>query len=236
MAGDKQLFAPAPLRAIAMDLSGLDLRVLMCVAAHDRMSLVTGKGQGCRASNERMKEMIGCNFSRLCSTLTRLVDLALLQKEKLGRHTVYRVIYIDDDKLLFGNVSGRSIGCEAASGQAPMRCRAFGENDSFAPENGSQYIPLNGGRDSVETGEDNSSEDARFAARRSAKIEYADNTGAQLANLERRLNQGRSVAKVEWYRYLLSIIDQGEETFAGWATRLADKLELSELEIEAAWT
>lgn len=243
MAGDKHLFAPVPLRAMAQELSGLQLRVLICVAAHDRMSLVTGKGQGCRASNERMKAMVGCNFSRLCSTLTQLVELGLLEKEKLGRHTVYRVIYADDDRLLFGNVSRRSIGCQAANRDAPIGCRGFSENGEFRPENHSQYIPLNGGRDSVETGEENSSEDARFAARRSrrspnhktsginprpkaglSRAELADNPGGQMARLERALSIGAVVDRLAWYSYLEGVMDDDNPSNSGRATRLADRL------------
>jgi hypothetical protein len=241
MTGAKQLFAPVPLRAMALDLSGLQLRVLVCVAAHDRMSLVTGKGQGCRASNERMRQMVGCNFSRLCSTLTQLADLGLLEKDRLGRHTVYRVVYTEDDRLLFGNVWGRSIGCQEASQGEPIGCRDFPESDSFPPENGSQYIPLNGRNRFCETGEYNSSEEARLATRvvrevarglkntrpkaGRSKAARSKSFGERLAILERRMDEGAPMDRVAEYRWL------GEEAFDGddmalnnWAVRLSEKL------------
>lgn len=101
----KQLFAPVPLRAMAMDVSGLEMRILTCVAAHDRMSLVVGKGQGCSASNQRMQQMIGCSYAALCKSLSVLVDAGLLRRELRGRRTIYRVLYTADDMLLFSNAS-----------------------------------------------------------------------------------------------------------------------------------
>jgi hypothetical protein len=186
----KQLFAPVPLRAMALDLSGLDLRVLVCIAAHDRMSLATGKGQGCRASNERMSQMVGCHYARLCSTLSKLVGLGLLSREPMGRYTVYRVIYTDDDRLLFGNMTRRAdagssavrvgdalgltgcemasdpaaIGCQTASETAVICCQHTSETGENLPETPSQYIPLNGRNTFCETGEYNSSEEATPAA------------------------------------------------------------------------
>jgi hypothetical protein len=192
-AGDKQLFAPVPLRTMAMDLSGLQHRVLICVAAHDRMSLVTGKGQGCRASNERMATMVACNYARLCSCLSELSEgtprapgLGLLTKEKLGRHTVYRVVYSEEDRLLFGNVSGAAacadrlpsrnlspapIGCREASAEPLIGCRPNRENGENPPEIVQQYIPLNGGRDFDESREEISSEDARLTSRGGREFE-----------------------------------------------------------------
>jgi hypothetical protein len=244
-AADKQLFAPVPLRAMALDLSGLQLRVTICVASHDRLSLVTGKGQGCRASNERMAQMVGCNYSNLCSTLTSLVELEILQKEKLGRHTVYRVIYTDDDRLLFSNLSRPLIGCQAASDDPSIGCRDVPEYPDFPPENDSQYIPLNGGRDSVETGEENSSEDARLTSRREvdkilkglraekdsrpkgrlSRTEFAENVGGQMAWLERALNDGEPINKLDWYEWLGDhAVCHENRSLGGQAMRLAELL------------
>lgn len=264
MSGDKQLFAPVPLRAMAMDLSGLQLRVLICVAAHDRLSLVKGKGQGCRASNKRMSAMVGCHFSRLCSALSQLVDLDLLAREKPygdKRMTVYRVIYTDEDRLLFGNVSpaevkepengtiaegetheAGEIGCQTASDPAEIGCRDFPDFPGFPPEPHSQYIPLNGGRDSVETGEYNSSEEARFTARHAveelvgcgeqkrlkagrSRMRLAENVGAQLAMLERALNDGSNLNKLDWYDWIGEhAVCHENPALNGQAMRLADTL------------
>ena len=244
VAGEKQLFAPAPLRTIAMNLSGLQFRVLLCVCAHDRLSLVTGKGQGCRASNERMRRMIGCNYSRLCSTLTHLVELGLLERENLGRHTVYRVVYTEEDRLLFSNMTAPSIGCQTVSDVGSISCRHFPESGANAPKTPSQYIPLNGRNRFSETGEDSSSEDARFAARHALggiqdlgigggkirhkaglpKTEFADNAGGQLARLERAISAGEVIDRLAWYHRLEGIIGDEDPANSGRASRLADRL------------
>lgn len=212
MAGEKQLFAPLPIRAIAADLSGLQHSVLACVAAHDRLSLVTGKGQGCRASNERMRQMIGCSFARVCSTLTELVDLGFLQREKLGRHTVYRVIYTEEDRLLFGNVSSRSIGCRTGNETGVIGCQHTSETGGNPLETASQYISLNEGIDLEESREENSSEDARFAARGSPeKVKFSDNDGAQMARFERTFRSAPERFTEdqlrEWHEWLAKLTD-----------------------------
>ena len=150
------LFAPVPLRAMAVELSGLQMRVLTCVAAHDRMSLAKGKGQGCRASNDRMREMIGCSYGKLCASLNELVTEGLLQREKVGRHTIYRVIYNDDDVCLFGHTKGPAKGDHAVQSPEPTCDHRSSESRRNADENTPQYIPLNGGIDFVETKEINS--------------------------------------------------------------------------------
>jgi hypothetical protein len=242
MSADKRLFAPVPLRAMAFELSGLQMRVLACVAAHDRMSLATGKGQGCRASNDRMSVMVDCSFARICSTLSELVELGFLEREKLGRHTVYRVVYNDDDTLLFSNLSRPSIGCRTGSNDGSIGCRPRSSGGGKLPETPSQYIPLNGGIDSVETGEDNSSEEARFAARiipvpdlrarnsrRKAGVPKGSATATlakSLAVLERSITAGDPINRLAEYRWI------GDTAFVGdhpdhirqWAMRLADKL------------
>lgn len=150
------LFAPVPLRAMAVELSGLQMRVLTCVAAHDRMSLAKGKGQGCRASNDRMREMIGCSYGKLCASLNELVAAGLLQREKIGRHTIYRVIYNDDDVCLFGHTKGPAKGDRTVQSPEATCDHDYSETRRNPDENTPQDIPLNGGRDFVETRERNS--------------------------------------------------------------------------------
>jgi hypothetical protein len=223
VAGEKQLFGPLPLRAMAEDLSGLELRVMLCVACHDRMSLVTGKGQGCRASNERMRGMVGCSYGRLCTTLTKLTAGGYLRQEKLGRHTIYRVIYTDADRLLFGNLSRQSIGCRSVAETTVTGCQHTSEIGEIPPQTASQYIPLNGVRDSVETGKDNSSEDAHLAVRGLGKIEFEDNLGGQLARLERSLKAAEAVDCIAWSEWLTHIIENFDDNgLRSQAERLAD--------------
>lgn len=227
MASDKSLFAPVPLRAMASDLSGLQLRVLICVAAHDRMSLLTGKGQGCRASNERMSTMIGCSYARLCSTLSELTKAGYLQRESLGRHSVYRVIYTDDDRLLFGNVSQRKAPLDRLPSRGVTGCQHTSNNGAIPPETAEQYIPLNGGRYSVETGKENSSEEARLSSRAARQDEIEPTAGSQLARLERALKADPvSLDHLAWMEWLETIAGDPDEltSVSGWATRLSEQL------------
>lgn len=224
MTREKRLFAPLPLRAMASDLSGLQMRVLTCVAAHDRMSLVTGKGQGCRASNDRMCCMVGCNYSRLCSTLSELVELGFLQREKLGRHTVYRVIHTQDDELLFSNASFRPRTRRTGGERHTIACPSVTQSGVFPPKTSAEYIPLNGGIHTVETGEKNSSEDARLAARAPAETRRrSTNIGGELAQLERRLKAGELIDRAT-YDYLDEIMEHPpDQKTAQWAFRLSEK-------------
>jgi hypothetical protein len=211
MAADKSLFAPIPLRAMAAELSGLQWSALACICAHDRLSLVTGKGQGCRASNERMREMIGCSYARLCSTLTELVDLGYLQREKLGRHTVYRVIYSDADRLLFSNVSSATARSNRLPSRGVTGCQHTPETAANLPETASQYIPLNGGIDLEESREDNSSEEARLASRLLSKKEKAFNLGGELSRFERVFRTNPSDLDLPaWRQFLEDIADNSD--------------------------
>lgn len=221
----KQLFAPIPLRAMASELSGLQLRVLTCVASHDRLSLINGKGQGCRASNNRMGAMVGCSFARLCTALTKLVELGFLAREKMGRHTVYRVIYNEDDMLLFGNVSAAMKSYRSANVHHATGCRSNNQSGQNLPKSAAEYISLNEEKNSEESGEDSSSEEARFAARRLAKTGFGDNPGGQMARLERAVSVGEVIECAEWFDHLMDYSLDDDPKVSRRAARLLDELE-----------
>jgi hypothetical protein len=235
MPGEKQLFAPLPLRAMRADLSGLQMSVLTCVAAHDRLSLVKGKGQGCRASNERMREMIGCSYGKLCAALSDLTELGFLQREKLGRHTIYRVTYTDEDRCLFGHTTVKAT-CDRSVQKSAVTCdQHTSENVSFPPESGSQYIPLNGVRDFVETREDNSSEEAHLAARIAQQSKSASkkarSIASEIAQFERRFREDWTQFHGNLHKWVDWLTQQHEELFdedvatARRAERLADEVQ-----------
>lgn len=183
MAAANHLFAPVPLRAMAVELSGLQMRVLTCVAAHDRMSLAKGKGQGCRASNDRMREMIGCSYGKLCASLNELVTEGLLKREKVGRHTIYRVIYNDDDVCLFGHTKGPTKGDRTVQSPDATCDHDYSESRRKAEENTPQYIPLNGGRDFVETKEINSENRRDVAVARRSGNDFRDHLPSSFGSL-----------------------------------------------------
>ena len=134
------------------------------------------------------------------------------------------MIYTDEDKLLFSNLSAPSIRCGSANEGPPIGCRPDSKNRGNPLLNDREYIPLNGGIDSEESGEDNSSEEARLRGARLPRIELSDNPGAQMARLERSLSAGEVINRLSWYQYLEDQISDENPNNSGRATRLAERL------------
>lgn len=193
MAKAKLYSSPLPLRAISdQRLSGLDLRTLACVAAHDRMSLARGDGQGCWASHETLSRRIGCNYINLGKSIKKLGDLGYLVREKptFGdrRGHVYRIpaeLYSHAESLSFGKpspvpeapekapepapddtVNGPVVG-DLTNDPAEIVCHGVAENLSETATSLEQYISLSDGRYSAEAEEGYSSEEARLKSRHS---------------------------------------------------------------------
>ena len=137
-------FAPLPLRAIGdVRLGALDFRVLGCIGFHDRMSGPRGSGRGCYAGNEKLAAEVGCHYTRLSVTITKLVTLGYLKREQHlvnKRWRTYRLIYNEADySLPNGKVSAAikrnaspsvtpdaepPIVCDIATNEAEMVCRS----------------------------------------------------------------------------------------------------------------
>lgn len=100
---NKLSFAPLPPRAIAdARLSALDLRTLACVCFHDRMSKPRNVGQGCWASNKTLAEEIGCDYTRLSTTITRLGQFGYIERKVHPlnkRLRIYVVLYDDTSTI-----------------------------------------------------------------------------------------------------------------------------------------
>ena len=99
--GDKVYFAALPPRSICdHELSGLDLRVLACIAIHDRMSGPREQGAGCYVGNLALAEEIGCDSTNLSKSITKLVELDYITRERhptYKRSIVLRVKYDEAD-------------------------------------------------------------------------------------------------------------------------------------------
>lgn len=67
--------------------------IMAVIASHDRMSLVTGSGQGCWSSAKNMAERIGCHVSSFSVAVNELVEWGYLQRDRAGKNWVYRVVY-----------------------------------------------------------------------------------------------------------------------------------------------
>lgn len=107
---DRPQYAPVPLRAIAdRGLSGLLLRVLAIVAAHDRLG---ANGAGCFRNQKDLAVILGVDYSRLSGALNELVRLNYLTSERHplnGRQKVWRVVYTAEDRLMMRHVANDSL-------------------------------------------------------------------------------------------------------------------------------
>jgi hypothetical protein len=114
------LFAPLPMRAIGDHrLTALHFRVLAAIASHDRLSEHREGGQGCWASNKTLAQAVGCDYTRLSTSITALASLGYIHRRPHPlnkRLRVYWVIYDSDspaDSLPNGKLSeGDEASCE----------------------------------------------------------------------------------------------------------------------------
>lgn len=122
MAAPKQIYAPIPARAMGdKTLTGEDLRVLMALAAHDRLG---ANGIGCYASHPRLAALVGCHIKSLSRSLATLVDKKYITASAHplnGRLRVYRVVYTEFDGLyLKAGIGNNPATNEAAIGNNPV--------------------------------------------------------------------------------------------------------------------
>jgi hypothetical protein len=151
--------------------------------------------------------------------------MEFLTREKSGRHTLYRVIYNDADKFLFGNPPGAMSGSRTAIKGEPKDCRQD-ERTSRKPEKtASQYIPLNGGINLEESSEENSSEEARLPARRLGKTRFSENPGGQMARLERSMSVGEIIGAEDWFDQIMDYLSDDSPNIRGQAIRLLNQIE-----------
>jgi DNA-binding MarR family transcriptional regulator len=83
----KPIFAAIPARAMGDErLSALDLRVLMAIAIHDRL---TANGTGCFAGNGRLASLVGCHLKSLSRSLRSLAEAGYItgRDNPLNRRT-----------------------------------------------------------------------------------------------------------------------------------------------------
>ena len=201
----KAHFAALPLRAIGdRELTDGDVRVLASIAAFDRLSHSTGKGQGAWASHRLMAGWIDRNYSNFSATVNKLLRLGYLMREPREtdkRQHTYRVVYSDADRVpsadeFVSPTANNSLVnvCPDANDQRELVCPETGEihkvvcpdpqstNENFSkilPE----YIPQSGGINSVETGERNSGNRRDIAVAGRAGWNFRDHLPANIADL-----------------------------------------------------
>lgn len=120
-AAPKPIYAPVPARAMGdKTLTGEDLRVLMALAAHDRLG---ANGIGCYASHPRLAALVGCHIKSLSRSLNTLASkryITAKQHPLNGRLRVYSVSYSEFDGLyLKAGIGSEPVTNEAAIGNNP---------------------------------------------------------------------------------------------------------------------
>ncbi len=253
----KPYSAPLPLAAIYdTRLAGLDIRVLACIAFHDRMSLATDKGQGCWASHGTLAAEIGCNYINLGKSIKKLGDLGYLVRTKptFGdrRGHVYRVpasLYAKAESESFGKrgkevdpTASREIVGQEANPPGEVVCHDPPNSDANSNTSPEQYISLSDVRYSAEAEEGYSSEEAAFEGRVFRDGEPVTET---LAKFERLLKSNpEAISNLgEWEAWLHEqsdvLIYEGDGSLGHWAQRLSElvntrRWELGEIGAEQA--
>jgi hypothetical protein len=250
-------FSTVPIRAIWDDsLSGLDLRVLICISLHDGMSLRKGSGAGCYATNDTLQKEIRCSYTSLSKSITRLVEKGYLQRERQAdkkSRTTLRVIFHAEDSCSFEQLTDDEIVGEtdnhfpetvarssnypdetvAGSGnQKPkLVVHDFSETRGNLPKTDTQKITLNYVKDIVETLEKDSAEAARFASREQLdELESKHGAGGLLAMFERAFSDDPAALDLnlcsEWLNATWESWGGVNEGIAQQALRLSEMVEL----------
>lgn len=252
MAGKRtETFAPIPARAGIDDrLAARHWRTLAVIAMHDRFG---ANGIGCYASHERLKELIGCDYSRLSTNIKDLGEWGYLERitHPLNKRLrVYRIIYTADDKAVMGRASKSDDslpdGKEPPSDSLPngkqfdpdslpkkiheptdskglRGVNIFRETEKISGRNLKRYSPEGA----------SSGEDAKSAKE---KGDEGLDIGARLAMLQRSIMAGHAFENIDETRQFLDMVMEDIDlpnNLRGWAYRLCDELAALEGDLEA---
>lgn len=189
----KPQFAAMPVRAMSdKGLTATDLRALMVVARHDRLSRHKGT-QGAWIASGKMAEIIGCDLTAFSRSISRLVERGYIIKERMtgsgmgkGKRITMRVVYDDETGFTCATSqqNGEGIVDNPANSAAGELDTAVSKTVEYPPFEPPQEITLSL-IDSAEAGI-NSGEPARFADLLSSP-QYLRNPVAILAQIERLL-------------------------------------------------
>lgn len=91
-------FGAVPNRAIVdTRLTGTAFRLLTLYAFHDRSSIITGRGDGCTASNKTLCGRLGCDYTTLIKLRGSLRDWGyIVLAERIGGRRLERVRVVPD--------------------------------------------------------------------------------------------------------------------------------------------
>lgn len=247
----KPQFGAIPGRAVRdRGLTDGEFRILATVALFDRLSSVTGKGQGAWASHETMSVLCGANYSRFSTAIHKLMKEGYLTREPRAtnrKQFTYRILYTDDDalptreQLAAADVRPEAnnpvaIVCRDDAETPPIVCRDHSANPHETAENDAQYIPLRVERDSAEAGKEihlkvRIASALRGAAGDSVIDRETDPVNVTLAKFERQWRENWTVFRpnlTEWRDWLWEQYEEqaGEDNIASArAQRLGEMVE-----------
>ena len=196
MGKDKwQTFAPLPARAMADEaLAALDIRVLACLAAHDRFG---ANGIGCYASHLRLSGLVKCHLKSLSRSLRVLAELGYIEASQHPlnkRLRVYRVVYNSDDNAVMKGGIGNEpvtdtdpIGNQPVPEDGPIGNQHFQESEQLQEDAGVNILG-EAYKISGETVKDSSVETALLRTKRNeSERQYSD--GQYLGKVQTWLRQ-----------------------------------------------
>jgi len=119
-----------------VNLSALDIRVLMAIAAHDQLG---GNGTGCFASHSTLAALVDCHLKSLSRSLSALAQAGYVEARPnpLNKKTrIYSVIYSDEDAGYMQSAKAKK-GNKAATYDADLGNKAATEG----VETGNRSVP-----------------------------------------------------------------------------------------------
>ena len=237
----KPITAPVPARA-ALDesLTHLDLRVLIKICSHDRLSVSKG-GQGCLVSTKAMAQALGVHHTSVATSAGRLTTKGYIRAEKRAedkRGRSYRVIYNGDDELAVRNAGvasqpeaksslplGETIEAKSFLQNRKVVSRDFENADDSQCDTPYQYKE---GKNAVETGK-YSVETARL--KRGINYESKTLTAEVLRIIDRDIRLGMIGYQDDHVDWCMDWCGRTFEHYCGednnvaqWANRLKDEL------------
>jgi hypothetical protein len=240
----KAIFSPIPPRAIGDErLSALDLRVMMAVAVHDRMSK---NGVGCTAGHGRLAGLVGCHLKSLSRSLRMLAECGYVggRANPLNpRSRCYFVVYNEFDSTYLEAAKGNEavtypepadepIGNQPATPQVTNSFpigNQLSENAQSDQRDTLYNIFSEAERNPVETEIRNPVETAPISPskkKRALEEEASKGVGAELATLERRMRDGKHDPETsrDFLAGLFTTLSYDDPNYH-WALRLLERVE-----------
>lgn len=218
------------------ELTFLDVRVLIKICAHDRMSIAKS-GQGCLVSSKNIALALGVHQTSVSTAISRLKERGYIREEKRAedkRGRTYRVLYTEADELAVRN-EGNSPKSSLPSGET-IEAKSFLENGKVVSldfENDDNFqIDAN-----YQYKEEEHSEKSGKNSEKSARLKRGINfeSKAETAECLRRLEIDLVSSSMGWpddhldaveewlletYEYYCNV----DNSIAQWANRLHDQI------------